>query len=139
MSTDSDLYGEDIRLWSERQGDLLRKLAAGEAVRDHVDWPHVIREIEDLGREEVQHIDRQQEITRLAARLAAAEALVGELRARLEALTGELSDTQVELAAARDKADAANIRALAAVDAEQADAKQQAHGLWLRLRAAWRK
>jgi hypothetical protein len=31
---DSDLYGDDIRLWSERQGALLRRLANGEAVFD---------------------------------------------------------------------------------------------------------
>jgi hypothetical protein len=37
MSKDSDLYGEDILLWSERQGDLLRRLAAGESVSDQVD------------------------------------------------------------------------------------------------------
>jgi Domain of unknown function DUF29 len=46
MSKDSDLYGEDILLWSERQGDLLRRLAAGESVSDQVDWPHVVDEIE---------------------------------------------------------------------------------------------
>jgi len=33
MSKDSDLYGEDIRLWSEAQSALLRSLSAGEAVR----------------------------------------------------------------------------------------------------------
>jgi hypothetical protein len=48
MSRDSDLYGEDVRLWSETQGALLRRLSAGEAVTDQVDWPHVIEEVEDL-------------------------------------------------------------------------------------------
>ena len=38
MSKHSDLYGEDILLWSERQGDLLRRLAAGESVSNQVDW-----------------------------------------------------------------------------------------------------
>jgi hypothetical protein len=33
MSRDSDLYGEDIQLWAEQQGALLRRVAAGEAVR----------------------------------------------------------------------------------------------------------
>jgi hypothetical protein len=74
MSRDSDLYGEDIRLWSEAQGALLRRLAAGEAVIDQVDWPHVIEEVEDLGRSDAQHLDRQQEIARLTALLVAAEA-----------------------------------------------------------------
>src|SRR6185437_6582348 len=92
--SDSDLYGDDIRLWSERQGALLRRLSAGEAVSDQVDWQHVVGEIEDLGHDYVTH----DEVARLTARLAAAEAEVNELRARLEALTGKLADTQTELA-----------------------------------------
>jgi hypothetical protein len=43
-----DLYDHDILTWSERQADLLRRLANGERVND-VDWPHVIEEIADLG------------------------------------------------------------------------------------------
>jgi hypothetical protein len=66
MNSDSDLYGDDIRLWSERQGALLRRVSvslpvrassrarssltsasaaarrAGEAVSDRVDWQHVV-------------------------------------------------------------------------------------------------
>ena len=56
----------------------------------------------------------------MTARLAAAEALVDELRARLEVATGKLSDTQAELATARDEADAATARVRAAIDTEQA-------------------
>jgi chromosome segregation ATPase len=120
MSRDSDLYGEDIRLWSETQGALLRRLATGEAVTNQVDWPHVIEEVEDLGRSDAQHLDRQQEIVRLTALLAAAEARAKELRARLDDLTGKLSDAQAELAAVQDQADTASARAVAAVEAEQA-------------------
>lgn len=43
-----DLYDHDILTWSERQADLLRRLARGERVND-VDWPHVIEEIADVG------------------------------------------------------------------------------------------
>jgi hypothetical protein len=43
-----DLYWQDICLWSERQADLLRRVAAGERVND-LDWPHIIEEIEDVG------------------------------------------------------------------------------------------
>jgi hypothetical protein len=43
MNSDSDLYGDDIHLWSERQGALLRRLAAGEAVSDQVDCPTAMR------------------------------------------------------------------------------------------------
>lgn len=38
----SDLYEEDILTWSERQADLLRRLAAGERVNDQVDWENVV-------------------------------------------------------------------------------------------------
>jgi Domain of unknown function DUF29 len=43
-----DLYERDILSWSERQADLLRRLARGERVND-VDWEHVVEEIEDVG------------------------------------------------------------------------------------------
>jgi hypothetical protein len=82
--SDSDLYGDDIRLWSERQAALLFRVAAGEAVSEQVDWPHVVEEIEDLGHGDA-HPPVQDEIAQLTARLAAAEALVKELRARLRA------------------------------------------------------
>ena len=119
MSRDSDLYGEDIRLWSETQGALLRRLAAGEAVTDQVDWPHVIEEVEDLRRSDAEHLDRQQEIVRLTALLAAAEARAKELRARLDDLTGKLSDAEAELAAVQDQANTASLRAVTAVEAVQ--------------------
>jgi hypothetical protein len=48
----SDLYEEDILLWSERQGDLLRRLARGERVNDQIDWDNVAEEIESVGRSE---------------------------------------------------------------------------------------
>jgi hypothetical protein len=43
-------YDTDLLLWSERQADLLRRVAAGERVNDHVDWGNVAEEIEALGR-----------------------------------------------------------------------------------------
>ena len=49
----SALYHEDIVLWSERQGDLLRRRAAGELVNDaELDWPNIAEEIESVGRAE---------------------------------------------------------------------------------------
>jgi phage-related minor tail protein len=141
MNSDSDLYGDDIHLWSERQGALLRRLAAGEAVSDQVDWPHVVEEIEDLGHDHAQR-SAQDEVAELAARLAAAEALVTALRGRLNELTGKLADTQTKLAKAQGQVDAANARARIAVKAEQdirqADSERKARGRWARLRAAWR-
>ena len=47
-----DLYDRDIVIWSERQADALRRVAASSRAND-VDWEHVIEEVEDLGRSEV--------------------------------------------------------------------------------------
>jgi hypothetical protein len=62
----SSLYDEDIVLWSERQGDLLRRRAAGERVNDaELDWPNIAEEIESMGRAE-----QDQLISRLSVLLA---------------------------------------------------------------------
>jgi hypothetical protein len=46
----SDLYDDDIVLWSERQAELLRRRAAGERVNeDEIDWLNVAEEIGDVG------------------------------------------------------------------------------------------
>lgn len=47
------LYERDVLTWSERQADLLRRLAAGERVNEMVDWPNVIDEVETVGRSEL--------------------------------------------------------------------------------------
>jgi chromosome segregation ATPase len=72
----------------------------------------------DLGHGDA-HPPIQDEIAQLTARLAAAEALVKELRARLDSLTGKLAETQAELASTQDRVETATARA-AAVEAEQA-------------------
>ena len=140
--SDSDLYGDEIRLWSERQAALLRRLAAGEAVSEQVDWPNVVEEIEDLGHGDA-HRPVQDEIAHLSARLAAAEALVKELRGRLDSLTGKLAETQAELVSTQDQVETATARATAAAEAEQvmrqAEAIRGGQGRWARLRAAWRR
>ncbi|MBV8091659.1 MAG: DUF29 family protein, partial [Acetobacteraceae bacterium] len=46
-------YSEDIVTWSERQGALLRRIAAGELVNSaELDWPNIAEEIESVGRSE---------------------------------------------------------------------------------------
>jgi hypothetical protein len=45
-------YDTDLLLWSGRQADLLRRVAAGERVNDQVDWENVAEEIESLGKSE---------------------------------------------------------------------------------------
>ncbi len=54
----SDLYDEDILLWSERQAALLRRVAAGERVNEaDLDWPHVIEEVESVGRSDLHAVE----------------------------------------------------------------------------------
>lgn len=50
------LYERDILVWSERQGDLLRRIAAGERVNEDVDWLNVIEEVQDVGRSELRAV-----------------------------------------------------------------------------------
>ena len=45
----SDLYDDDIVLWSERQSELLRQHAAATRANDVIDWPNIIEEIEAVG------------------------------------------------------------------------------------------
>jgi hypothetical protein len=48
---ENEVYWQDILLWSESQGQLLRRLAQGERV-EGVGWDHVIEEVEGVGRSE---------------------------------------------------------------------------------------
>jgi hypothetical protein len=45
-------YDSDIAAWSEQQARLLRRIAAGEAVNDRIDWSNIIDEVETVGRSE---------------------------------------------------------------------------------------
>jgi Domain of unknown function DUF29 len=46
-------YDDDVLIWSEHQGALLRQLAAGEMVNNaEFDWPNIAEEIESVGRSE---------------------------------------------------------------------------------------
>jgi hypothetical protein len=49
----NDLYDADILTWSERQAELLRRVAAGEPVNESPDWPNIIEEIESVGNEQL--------------------------------------------------------------------------------------
>ena len=53
----SDLYDEDILLWSERQSTLLRCIAAGEPVNERPDWANIIEEVESVGREQLHAVE----------------------------------------------------------------------------------
>ena len=50
------LYERDALAWSERQADLLRRLAAGERLNEAVDWPNVIEEVQDVGLSELRAV-----------------------------------------------------------------------------------
>jgi hypothetical protein len=43
------LYDTDILIWSERQADLLRRLASGERLNETIDWENVIEEVQEVG------------------------------------------------------------------------------------------
>ncbi|HME25300.1 MAG TPA: DUF29 family protein [Acetobacteraceae bacterium] len=53
----SDLYDDDILLWSERQGDLLRRIANGESVNERPDWANIIEEVESVGRSDLRAVE----------------------------------------------------------------------------------
>jgi hypothetical protein len=53
----SDLYDSDIVIWSERQAELLRRVAAGEPVNEAPDWPNIIEEIESVGSEQCHAVE----------------------------------------------------------------------------------
>jgi hypothetical protein len=52
----ADLYEDDILLWSERQADLLRRLARGERVNDQIDWDNLVEEVESVGRSQLSSV-----------------------------------------------------------------------------------
>ena len=88
----SDLYGEDIQLWSKRQSELLRRLAAGERVTDQVDWPNVVGEIADVGQGNAQPPTADLGITELRQQLARAEAPSLSCVSRSMTLLAKLGD-----------------------------------------------
>jgi len=54
----SDLYDDDILLWSEHQAGLLRRRAAGELVNEaELDWPNIAEEIESVGNEQLHAVE----------------------------------------------------------------------------------
>ena len=54
----SDLYEEDILLWSEQQANLLRRHAALERANDPAfDWANIIEEIASVGNEQLHAVE----------------------------------------------------------------------------------
>jgi Domain of unknown function DUF29 len=86
----SDLYDDDVLLWSERQAALLRRMAAGERVNDQVDWENVAEEIEDVGRSSLR-----------ACRSQLLQALLHDLKARAWPLSRDAPHWRSEARVAR--------------------------------------
>ena len=53
----NDLYETDILLWSEKQAELLRRLARGERVNAEIDWENLVEEVESVGREQLHAVE----------------------------------------------------------------------------------
>lgn len=88
-------HDADILLWSERQAELLRRVAAGEPVNEAPDWPNIVEEIGSVGNEQLH-----------AATSPLLQALVDILKAEAWPLSREVPHWQSE--ARRFRADAAD-------------------------------
>jgi hypothetical protein len=54
----SDLYETDIVTWSNRQAELLRRVAAGERINNaKLDWPNIAEEIESVGQSQIDAVE----------------------------------------------------------------------------------
>jgi hypothetical protein len=107
-------YDTDILEWSERQAGLLRRLSGGEAVNAEIDWPNLIEEVEDVGRN-----------TLRACRAHLLQALLHDLKAeawplsldvphwRSEARVARINAADAFAASMRQKIDVADIYAKA--------------------------
>jgi hypothetical protein len=90
----SDLYDDDILLWSEHQAELLRRRAAGELVNDaELDWPNIAEEIGDVGRSE-----------RNAVESHLVQALLHDLKAEAWPLSRDVPHWRAEARGHRDDA-----------------------------------
>jgi len=90
----SDLYDTDILLWSEEQAAKLRRLAASDRSNtDRLDWPNVIEEIEDVGRNTIR-----------ACRSHVVQALLHDLKADAWPNASSVPHWRAEARAQRDQA-----------------------------------
>jgi hypothetical protein len=86
----SDHYDVDILLWSERQAALLRQHATTARTNDAIDWPNIIEEVEDVGRN-----------TLRACRLLLLQALLHDLKAEAWPLSRDVPHWRSEARVAR--------------------------------------
>jgi hypothetical protein len=93
----SDLYDDDILLWSEQQAEALRRRATNE-----IDWENVVEEIVDVGRSELRAV---------ASHLV--RALLQDLKAEAWPLSRDAPHWRAEARGQRDDARAAFTRSMA--------------------------
>jgi hypothetical protein len=86
----SDIYNDDILLWSEHQAELLRRLAAGEPVNEAPDWTNIMQEVADVGRTSL-----------LACRSLLLQALLHDLKAEAWPLSRDVPHWRSEARFAR--------------------------------------
>lgn len=67
-----DDYANDILAWSEHQGALLHRIAAGEPVNETPDWSNIAEEIESVGRSQLSAV--RSLLTQALAHMLKAEA-----------------------------------------------------------------
>src|SRR5271163_1132353 len=87
----SDLYEDDILLWSEQQAELLRSRAV-----NALDWDNLAEEIEDVGKSDLRAV---------ASHLV--QALLHDLKAEAWPLSSEVPHWRAEARGQRDDARAA--------------------------------
>jgi hypothetical protein len=87
---DMSEYDADILMWSEHQADLLRRIAAGEAVNQPPDWTNIIEEVADVGRNSLR-----------ACRSLLLQALLHDLKARAWPLSRDVPHWRSEARLAR--------------------------------------
>jgi hypothetical protein len=87
-------YDADILAWSERQGELLRRRAAGELVNEaELDWPNIAEEVKSVGRSQLSAV---QSLLR--------QALIHMLKAEAWPLSREVPHWRAEARRFRDDA-----------------------------------
>ena len=90
----SDLYEDDILLWSEQQAELLHRRAAGELINeDALDWSNLAEEIADVGRSEWRAVESH-----------LVQALLHDLKAEASPMSRDAPHWRAEARGHRDEA-----------------------------------
>ncbi|MBV9249488.1 MAG: DUF29 family protein [Acetobacteraceae bacterium] len=97
----SDLYGDDILLWSKRQIGLLRQIADGEQAPEPPDWVNIAAELEEIDKKATVRSSLQQKIDELHEQIAKERQRAAQAEAKLRATSDEVSALRAEAEARR--------------------------------------